>query len=86
MDYVRKKYHTNNIIVYTDAFYLLKDPFFNKLNKIGIKIVYVKGHRPERKAWKYKFNCLADWLTRRSLNGWRNYYYRHLLGWKTLNF
>lgn len=77
VNYVRKKYHSNNIIVYTDVFPIAES--IKTANKNGIKINYVKGHCPNRSGLKYKFNCLADWI-------WRNYYYRHLLGWKTLNF
>lgn len=83
VDYVRKKYHTNNIIVYTDAF--CSKPV-KKLIKNGFKIKYVKGHCPNRRGFKYKFNCLADWISRNGINTWRKYYYRDLLGWKTFNF
>lgn len=87
VDYVRKKYHTNNIIVYTDAFcHTTTSKSVKKLIKNGFKIKYVKGHCPNRKGFKYKFNCLADWISRNGINTWRNYYYRHLLGWKTFNF
>ena len=84
VNYVRKKYHSNNIIVYTDVFPIAES--IKTANKHGIKINYVKGHCPNRSGFKYKFNCLADWISKKGINTWRNYYYRHLLGWKTLNF
>ena len=88
VDYVRKKYHTNNIIVYTDAFcHTTTSKSIKKLIKNGFKINYVKGHCPNRGGFKYKFNCLADWISRNGIKrNWRNYYYRHLLGWKTFSF
>ena len=86
--YTRKKYNATNIIVYTDAYYQLSNnKTINNLIKEGIKILYVRGHKPLRKGWKYKFNCLADWISRNGIKrNWRNYYYRHLLGWKTFSF
>lgn len=84
VNYVRKKYHSNNIIVYTDVFSIAKS--IKTANKNDIKINYVKGHCPNRRGFKYKFNCLADQISRNGINTWRNYYYRHLLGWKTFNF
>lgn len=87
VDYVRKKYHTNNIIVYTDAFcHTITSKSVKKLIKNGFKIKYVQGHCPNRKGFKYKFNCLADWISRNGINTWRKYYYRDLLGWKTFSF
>lgn len=87
VDYVRKKYHSNNIIVYTDAFCnTTTSKSIKKLIKNGFKINYVKGHCPNRDGFKYKFNCLADWISRNGINTWRSYYYRHLLKWKTLSF
>lgn len=58
VNYVRKKYHSNNIIVYTDVFSIAKS--IKTANKNDIKINYVKGHCPNRRGFKYKFNCLAD--------------------------
>lgn len=86
--YTRKKYNAANIIIYTDAYYQLSnDKTINNLIKEGIKVLYVKGHKPWRKGWKYKFNCLADWISRNGIKrNWRKYYYRDLLEWKTLNF
>ena len=86
--YTRKKYNATNIIIYTDAYYQLSNnKTINNLIKEGIKILYVRGHKPWRKRWKYKFNCLADWISRNGIKrNWRKYYYRDLLGWKTLNF
>lgn len=84
VNYVRKKYYSNNIIIYTDVFAIAKS--IRTANKNGIKINYVKGHCSNRKGFKYKFNCLADWISKHGINNWRNYYYRHLLGWKTFNF
>lgn len=84
VNYVRKKYHSNNIIVYTDVFPIAKS--IKTANKHCIKINYVKGHCPNKSGFKYKFNCLADRISKKGINTWRNYYYRHLLGWKTLNF
>ena len=78
VNYIREKYHSNNIIVYTDAFcHVAKS--LKKLVKSGIKINHVKGHCPGRKGLKYKFNCLADWISRNGTYTWKNYYYRHLL-------
>ena len=80
INYIRKKYNSNNIIVYTDAFcHYITAKSLKKLIKSGIKINYVKGHCPNRKGLKYKFNCLADWISRNGIDSWRNYYYRHLL-------
>ena len=88
VDYVRKKYYTNNIIVYTDAFcHIIHNKSIKKLIKNDfIKINYVRGHCPNRRGFKYKFNCLADWISRNGINTWRKYYYRDLLGWKTFSF
>lgn len=80
VDYVRKKYNSNNIIVYTDAFcHITTSKSIKKLIKNGFKINYVKGHCPNRDGFKYKFNCLADWISRNGINTWKDYYYRHLL-------
>ena len=80
VNYIREKYHSNNIIVHTDAFYhFINTKSIKKLIKNGIKINYVKGHCPNRNGLKYKFNCLADWISRNGINTWRNYYYKHLL-------
>lgn len=80
VNYIREKYHSNNIIVYTDAFcHLIAAKSIKKLIKSGIKINYVKGHCPNRDGLKYKFNCLADWISRNGIHTWKNYYYRHLL-------
>ena len=80
VNYVREKYHSNNIIVYTDAFcHLIIAKSIKGLIKSGIKINYVKGHCPNRRGLKYKFNCLSDWISRNGINTWKNYYYRHLL-------
>lgn len=84
VDYVRKKYHSNNIIVYTDVFPIAAS--IKTANKNDIKINYVKGHCPNRSGLKYKFNCLADWISKHRINNWRKYYYRRLLGWKTFKF
>ena len=78
VNYIKEKYHSNNIIVYTDAFYPTAKSL-KELIKKGIKINHVKGHCPTRHGFKYKFNCLADWISRNGVNTWRNYYYRHLL-------
>ena len=87
INYVRKKYHSNNIIVYTDAFcHIISSKSIKTSIKNGIKINYVRGHCPNRSDFKYKFNCLADWISRNGINTWRKYYYRDLLGWKTFSF
>lgn len=51
VNYVRKKYHTNNIIVYTDAFCnIIHSKSIKKLIKNDfIKINYVRGHCPNRR-------------------------------------
>lgn len=80
VNYIREIYHSNNIIVYTDAFcHIIATKSIKKLIKSGIKINYVKGHCPNRDGLKYKFNCLADWISRNGIYTWRNYYYKHLL-------
>lgn len=80
VNYIREKYHSNNIIVYTDAFcHFITAKSIKKLIKSGIKVNYVKGHCPNRDGLKYKFNCLADWISRNGTNTWREYYYKHLL-------
>ena len=81
VNYVKSKYKTNNIIVYTDYKTIISKPIeqIKKINKEGIKIKFVKGHCPNRKGLKYKFNSLADWISRNGLLNWRDYYYRHLL-------
>ena len=80
VNYIREKYHSNNIIVYTDAFcHIISAKSIKKLVKSGIKINFVKGHCPNRDGLKYKFNCLADWISRNGINTWREYYYKHLL-------
>lgn len=78
VEYVKFRYKAKNIIVHTDA----STVKFSKKEKIylnDIKILYVKGHCPNRKGFKYKFNCLADWISRNGIYTWKNYYYRHLL-------
>ena len=79
VNYIREKYYSNNIIVHTDAFcHLINAKSIKKLIKSGIKINYVKGHCSNRNGLKYKFNCLADWISRNGINTWKDYYYRHL--------
>jgi ribonuclease HI len=78
VEYVKFRYKAKNIIVYTDAFTVK----FSRKEKIylnDIKILYIKGHCSNRSGLKYKFNCLADWISRNGTNTWRKYYYRHLL-------
>ena len=77
--YVNSKYETNEITVHTDEKNLMQSKSIKKLIASGIRVEYVKGHCPRRKELKYKFNCLADWISRNGINSWRNYYYRHLL-------
>lgn len=80
VNYVKSKYNSNNIIVSTDAFLNIKNKkSIKKLIENGIKIKYVKGHCTYRNGLKYKFNRLADWISRNGILNWRNYYYRHLL-------
>ena len=81
IDYIKSKYNGQKIIIHTDAYNNIK---FNRktkryLQNNNIDILYVKGHCPNRDEFKYKFNCLADWISRNGINTWRNYYYRHLL-------
>ena len=78
IEYVKSRYKAKNIIVHTDAFTVK----FSKKEKIylnDIKILYVKGHCSNRDGLKYKFNCLADWISRNGIYTWKDYYYRHLL-------
>ena len=78
VEYVKFRYKAKNIIVYTDAFTVK----FSRKEKIylnDIKILYVKGHCSNRDGLKYKFNCLADWISRNGIYTWKDYYYRHLL-------
>lgn len=78
--YLRSKYHSNNIIIHTDAYHhVINNKTIKKLIKKGIKVLYVKGHCSTRRGLKYKFNCLADWISRNGIYTWRNYYYKHLL-------
>ena len=78
--YVKNKYKTTNVIVYTDAYYnIIKNKTIKNLIIEGITIKYIKGHCPNRDGLKYKFNCLADWISRNGINTWKEYYYRHLL-------
>ena len=80
INYVKSKYKSKNIIVYTDYFYFKCTRSQEKfLRENNIEIRYVKGHCTYRKGLKYKFNCLADWISRNGINTWKNYYYRHLL-------
>ena len=78
--YVRNKYHTENIVVYTDYKTIINKPIkqIKELISGGIVIKFVKGHCTKRKGLKYKFNSLANWISRNGLN-WKDYYYRHLL-------
>lgn len=78
VNYIRFKYNAKSIIVHTDAF-TIKFKREEKTYFENVKILYVKGHCPSRKGLKYKFNCLADWISRNGINSWKNYYYRHLL-------
>ena len=78
VEYVKFRYKAKNIIIHTDAFTVR----FSRKEKIylnDIKILYVKGHCPNRNGFKYKFNCLADWISRNGINNWREYYYKYLL-------
>ena len=78
--YVKNKYNTTNIIIYTDAYYnIINNKTIENLIIEGIRIKYVKGHCSNRDGLKYKFNCLADWISRNGINTWKDYYYRHLL-------
>ena len=78
--YLRSKYHSDNIIIHTDAYkHVINNKTIKKLIKKGIKVLYVKGHCSSRRGLKYKFNCLADWISRNGINTWKDYYYRHLL-------
>lgn len=78
--YTRNKYNATNFIIHTDAYHnLIKNKTINNLIEKGIKIIYIKGHCPNRSGLKYKFNCLADWISRNGINTWREYYYKHLL-------
>lgn len=76
--YIRNKYNAVNIIVYTDNRFQI-NKFKNKKGYRNVKFIYVKGHCPNRDGLKYKFNCLADWISRNGIYTWKNYYYRHLL-------
>ena len=78
ISYIRNKYNAINIIIHTDDKSQI-GKFTNKKGYKNIKFMYVKGHCPNRNGLKYKFNCLADWISRNGVNTWRNYYYRHLL-------
>lgn len=79
--YLRSKYNSNNIIVHTDAYTsVITNKTIKKLiKKYSIKVTYVKGHCTSRRGLKYKFNCLADWISRNGINTWKEYYYKHLL-------
>lgn len=78
INYVKSKYNSSNIIIYTDdRFQILK--FERKKGYKNIKFKYVKGHTTDRRGLKYKFNCLADWISRNGIDTWRNYYYKYLL-------
>jgi len=78
--YVKNKYNTTNIIVYTDAYYnIINNKTIKNLIIEGIRIKHIKGHCSNRDGLKYKFNCLADWISRNGIYTWKNYYYRHLL-------
>ena len=77
--YVKNKYKTTKVIVYTDAYYnIIKNKTIKNLIIEGVTIKYIKGHCSNR-GGKYRFNCLADWISRNGINTWKNYYYRHLL-------
>lgn len=76
--YVRNKYNAINIIVHTDDRFQI-GKFTNKKGFKNVKFLYVKGHCSNRRGLKYKFNCLADWISRNGINTWKEYYYRHLL-------
>lgn len=76
--YIKSKFKAKNIIVHTDAF-TIKFGKKELLYLKDVKILHVKGHCPNRKGFKYKFNCLADWISRNGIYTWKNYYYRHLL-------
>lgn len=78
VEYVKFKYKPKNIIVHTDAS-TVKFSIKEKIYLNDIKILYVRGHCASKKGFKYKFNCLADWISRNGIYTWRNYYYRHLL-------
>ncbi len=77
--YVKFKYSIKNIIVYTDAFTIRFTEKEKKKYLENVKILYVRGHCSNINGLKYKFNCLADWISRNGIKTWKNYYYRHLL-------
>lgn len=79
--YVKSRYNGQKIIIHTDAFFTLKYNRKTKkyLQNNNVEILYVKGHCPKRKGLKYKFNCLADWISRNGILTWKSYYYKHLL-------
>lgn len=76
--YIRNKYNAINIIIHTDDRFQI-DKFKNKKGYRNVKFIYVRGHCPNRGGLKYKFNCLADWISRNGINTWKEYYYKHLL-------
>lgn len=79
--YVKRKYNVSKIIVHTDSKCIFSFKVIKKLLKENPNIIikYVKGHCFNRRNLKYKFNCIADWISRNGNLTWRNYYYRHLL-------
>ena len=69
--YVKRHYKSDNIIVYCDN--------KNAINK-GYKeynLKWIKGHS-KRRSFNYKFQRLADYVSRHGNNNWREYYYKHL--------
>ena len=52
---------------------------FQPLSVIHKKQVkWIKGHKNHHNAaWKYKFNCLADYVAKKGLIDWRDWWYNN---------
>ena len=70
ISYVKEKYNTEKIVVYSDA--ILE----NRYNNITIE--HVKAHQNSSKKLRHKFNCLADHISKYGLENWEEWWHNKL--------
>lgn len=70
--YVRRHYKTENIIVYCDNRCAVNKEY----KEYNLK--WIKGHS-KCNSFKYKFQKLADYVSKNGIDNWKNYYYKCIL-------
>ena len=70
--YVERHYKTKNIIVYCDNKHAVNKGY----KEYNLK--WIKGHSKYNN-YKYKFQKLADWISKNGIDNWKDYYYKYLL-------